>query len=50
MRQMEGDDVRVRRLLFAKLRRFGHRPDRHVAGAARRLLAMARRDFAQERR
>jgi hypothetical protein len=50
MVQMEGDDLKVRRQLFAELRRFSRHPDRRVAGAARRLLSMARRDFAQERR
>jgi hypothetical protein len=50
MVQMEGDDRRVREQLFAELRRFGRHADRRVASAARRLLSMARRDFARERR
>jgi hypothetical protein len=49
MVQMEGDDAKARKQLFAELRQFGHHPDRRVAGAAQRLLSMARRDFAQER-
>jgi hypothetical protein len=46
---MEGDDAKPRKQLLAELRRFGRHPDPRVAGAARRVLSMARRDFAQQR-
>jgi hypothetical protein len=48
MVQMEGDDPQVRKQLFAELRRLGRHRDRRVAKAAQSLLAMAKRDLAQE--
>jgi hypothetical protein len=49
MVQLEGDDLPARKQLFAELRQYGRHPDPRVAGAARTLLSMARRDFAQQR-
>jgi hypothetical protein len=45
---MEGDDLEARKELFAELRRLGRHHDRRVAAAAQSLLAMSKRDFAQE--
>lgn len=49
MVQIEGDDAKARKQLFAELRRFGRHPDPRVAAAARSLLSSARRDFAYQR-